>query len=120
MGCLLQHSSLCFRMLKRVHSTSQHHYNPEVHLSLSNITLDRRSFSIMVCVHIKQSKTDPFGRVLTFIRAELTSRFAQSRQLYSTLQCLPCSAVKQARAFIHPLQWQDACHGHNWNFSTTI
>ena len=74
----------------------------------------------MVCVHIKQSKTDPFGRVLTFIRAELTSRFAQSRQLYSTLQCLPCSAVKQARAFIHPLQWQDACHGHNWNFSTTI
>ena len=37
-----------------------------------------------------------------------------------TLQCVPCSAVKQARACIHPLQWQDAYHGHNWNISTKI
>ena len=39
---------------------SQHHYNAEVHLSLSDITLDRRHSPNTVCVHIKQSKTDPF------------------------------------------------------------
>ena len=39
---------------------AQNHYDPEVHLSLSDITLDKRCFPTMVCVHIKQSKTDPF------------------------------------------------------------
>ena len=39
---------------------SQHCYDPETHLSLSDITLDRRHSPTMVCIHIKQSKTDPF------------------------------------------------------------
>ena len=39
------------------------------------------------CVYILNSpKLTLLGRVLTFIWAELTSRFAQSRQLYPTLQ----------------------------------
>ena len=39
---------------------SEYHYDPEVHLSLSDITLDRRYSTNMVCIHIKQSKTDLF------------------------------------------------------------
>ena len=39
---------------------SQHGYDPETHLSLPDITLDRRNSPTMVCIHIKQSKTDPF------------------------------------------------------------
>ena len=35
-------------------------YDPEAHLSLSDITLDRRHSPTMMCIHIKQSKTDPF------------------------------------------------------------
>ena len=39
---------------------SQHCYNHNVHFSLSDITLDRRHSPTTVCIHIKQSKTDPF------------------------------------------------------------
>ena len=39
---------------------SQHYYDPNVHLSLSDIILNQRHSPTTVCVHIKQSKTDPF------------------------------------------------------------
>ena len=43
----------------------------------------------MVCIHIKQSKTDPLDRVLTFIWAELISRFPSQGN-----SILSCSAGK--------------------------
>ena len=39
---------------------SQHHYDPKVHLSLPDITLDRRCIPTMVCKHVRQSKTALF------------------------------------------------------------
>ena len=39
---------------------SQHCYDPNVYFSLSDITLDQRHSPTTVCIHIKQSKTDPF------------------------------------------------------------
>ena len=58
-------AACCMAFFGLLHSSkftipSQHHYDSEVHLSLSDITLDRRHLSTMICIHIKQSKTDPF------------------------------------------------------------
>jgi len=39
---------------------SQQNYNAKVHLSLSDVNLDSRHSPSMVCINIKQSKTDPF------------------------------------------------------------
>jgi len=40
--------------------SSQQHYDPKIHLFLSDVTMDSRNSPSMVCIHIKQSKTEPF------------------------------------------------------------
>ena len=107
-------AACCMAFFGFLHSSeftvpSQHHYNPEVHLSLSDITLDRRHSPIWSVYILNSLKLTLLGRVLTFIWAELTSRFAQSGQLYPILQC-----GKQSRASIHSSQWQDAYQGYTW------
>ena len=39
---------------------SLHRYDPDIHLSLADITLDNRQAPEIVQLHIKQSKIDPF------------------------------------------------------------
>ena len=39
---------------------SEQAYNPEIHLSLGDLSIDSHSNPSAVCIHIKQSKTDPF------------------------------------------------------------
>ena len=39
---------------------SLHRYDPDIHLSLADVTLDNRRASEIVQLHIKQLKTDPF------------------------------------------------------------
>ena len=75
---------------------SQDHYHPEVHLSLSHITLDRRHSPNTVCAHIKQSKTDPFrqgahiylGRVFTLCDGRMLTRDIFGSELDKTLRKL--------------------------------
>ena len=61
MGCLLQ---AFFGLLRVSEFTvpSLHQYDPDIHLSLADVTLDNRCAPEIVQLHmyIKQSKTDPF------------------------------------------------------------
>ena len=41
---------------------SPHKYDPSTHLSLSDVSLDNRHTPEVMHLHIKQSKTDPFGQ----------------------------------------------------------
>ena len=47
----------------------QHHYDPEVHLSLSDIIMDRWCFPTMVCIQyiLNSPKLDSFGRIPTYV-----------------------------------------------------
>ena len=64
---------------------SQYHFDPEVHLSLFDITLNGRRFPTMVCVHtvLSSLKPIPFGWVPTYIWAKLSRKFAHSRPSHS-------------------------------------
>jgi len=51
-----------FLHLSKFTVPSQQHYDPKVHLSLSDFTVDSRNSPSMVHIYIKQSKTDPFRK----------------------------------------------------------
>jgi len=52
-----------FLQVSEFNMPSQQSYDPFYHLSLSDIALDNQHIPTTVRLHIKQSKTDPLGKV---------------------------------------------------------